>query len=107
MERKMLQSNLKDYKRNKCIPNIINVKDAKEKVVELKWAFAGHTARQKFDRWNRKIIQWRPWELKREKGSFQRGVRMMLNEMDQNGRVQPVIKKFGREKKGLHSEIVE
>jgi len=30
--------------------------------------FAGPTIRQKGDRWNKIILQWRPWSNKRKKG---------------------------------------
>lgn len=68
MERQMLHIKLQDRKRNEYIREVTKVRDATEQIAKLKWKFAGHTIRQKDERWNKQIIYWRPWEHKRGRG---------------------------------------
>lgn len=68
MERSMLGVKLKDKKQNNWIRNKTKVKDAGQHIARLKWSFAGHNARQKDNRWNTAIQQWRPWMGKRTRG---------------------------------------
>lgn len=37
----------------------------KEHVALLKWSWAEHTVRQTRSRWNKKILQWKPWARRR------------------------------------------
>ncbi|CAG9840644.1 unnamed protein product [Diabrotica balteata] len=68
MERQMLNIKLSDKKRNEWISNKTKVKDVSTQVAKLKWKFAGHTLRQKDERWTKTIIHWRPWNHKRKRG---------------------------------------
>ena len=61
MERAMLGIRLADRKTNEWIRKRTKVIDAAEYVAKLKWSFAGHNARQKDERWNATIQNWRPW----------------------------------------------
>jgi len=64
----MLHVKLIDRRRNEWIRNTTKLGDVKEVVAKSGWTFAGHNARQKDDRWNKCILNWRPWENKRSRG---------------------------------------
>lgn len=68
MERAMLNITRKDKVRNERIRNITKVTDIGVKIAQLKWSYAGHVARSSTNRWNRKIVDWRPYEHKRGRG---------------------------------------
>lgn len=68
MERVMIGVTLRDRKRNEWIRQRTKVVDIVERVTSLKWNFAGHIVRLTDERWNSRIIRWRPWEEKRGRG---------------------------------------
>lgn len=68
MERSMLGISLRDKIPNDEIRRRTKVKDIIEKITELKWQWAGHVARQKDERWQTRIVKWRPRETKRNRG---------------------------------------
>lgn len=60
MERTMLGIRLQDRVRNTEIRRRTKVKDIGERVVELKWSWAGHMARRGDGRWSTAITEWWP-----------------------------------------------
>lgn len=70
-ERNILQISLEGLKRNEWMQNNIKVKDARNNLAELNRSFEGYNARQKDNRWNQQINQWRHWESKRKKVKLQ------------------------------------
>ena len=68
MERTMLGLTLRDRKTNKFVRKKTGVLDAVERYAYLKWNWAGHTVRQSDERWNRKILEWRPMTTRRSRG---------------------------------------
>ena len=68
MERRILNINLQDRITNTEIRKRTKVKDVIEKICALKWNWAGHIGRMTYNKWTRRIIEWRPWENKRSRG---------------------------------------
>lgn len=50
------------------LQNKQNVTVIIQQATQQKWDFAGHVAKTKDNRWNRRIIQWRPWTGGKSKG---------------------------------------
>lgn len=68
MERAMLGVSLRDHLTNEEVRRRSGVQDVIEKIVTLKWNWAGHLARIRDDRWTKQIMEWRPRETKRSQG---------------------------------------
>ena len=68
MERRILDINLQDYITNTEIRKRTKVKDVIEEICALKWKWAGHIGKMTYNKWTRRIIEWRPWENKRSRG---------------------------------------
>jgi hypothetical protein len=64
----MLRISLRDRIMNEEIRQITKVTDVIDRAERLKWDYAGHVARRNDGRWNRKILQWRPWAGQRSRG---------------------------------------
>ncbi|XP_030766839.1 uncharacterized protein LOC115890677 [Sitophilus oryzae] len=55
--------------KNKRYPQYLKTKVYNPCVLPaLRHEFAGHNVRQKVDRWNKCIVNWRPWENRRSRG---------------------------------------
>ena len=67
MERRILNINLQERITNTEIRKRTKIKDVIEKICVLKWNWAGHIGRMIYNKWTRKIIEWRPWENKRSR----------------------------------------
>ncbi|CAH2235024.1 jg1294 [Pararge aegeria aegeria] len=68
MERAMLGVSLRDQIRNEEIRRRTRVTDIAQRVVKLKWQWAGHIARRTDGRWGSKVLEWRPRTGKRSVG---------------------------------------
>ena len=60
MERVILGISLRDRVPNTIIRQKTRVTDAVERILCLKWNWAGHVARMTDNRWTRRILEWRP-----------------------------------------------
>jgi len=58
MERSMLGVSLRDRIPNEIIRQRTKVVDVVERIATMKWAWAGHLARD--GRWTKRVIEWRP-----------------------------------------------
>ncbi|KAG7299826.1 hypothetical protein JYU34_016843 [Plutella xylostella] len=67
-ERSMLGIKRRDRKRNKDIREKTKIIDAVEFSCQLKWRWAGHTARAGDNRWSERILHWHPYEAVRPRG---------------------------------------
>jgi len=60
MERSMLGVGLRDRIPNEIIRQRTKVADVVERIATVKWAWAGHLARTRDDRWTKRVIEWPP-----------------------------------------------
>ncbi|EFN65840.1 Putative uncharacterized transposon-derived protein F52C9.6, partial [Camponotus floridanus] len=60
MERSMLGISLRDRVRNDIIRSKTGVPDIVGQIAALKWRWAGHVARCKDERWNKRLVCWTP-----------------------------------------------
>ena len=67
MERVMLGVSLREKIRNEEIRKRTGVMDVVERVLRLKWQWAGHIARDNI-KWTKILLQWRPRQSKRSVG---------------------------------------
>ncbi|CAH2245134.1 jg2388 [Pararge aegeria aegeria] len=68
MERAMLGVSLREQIRNEEIRRRTRVTDISQRLVKLKWQWAGHIARRTDGRWGLKVLEWRPRTCKRNVG---------------------------------------
>ena len=68
LERKITGTKLLDKIKTKDIRNRTGTKDIRYTVKKLKFKYAGHIARNKEDRWERRVLEWQPRGFKRTKG---------------------------------------
>ena len=68
MERCMLGITRCDRKRNTWVRNITRVTDIIERVMKLRWSWAGHVARQTDQRWTKELLEWYPRDHTRARG---------------------------------------
>ena len=68
MERSVLGISLRDKVRNNIIRSKIGVVDVVGQVATMKWRWADHVARCKDERWNKRLLCWRPRALTRSVG---------------------------------------
>ncbi|CAH2259301.1 jg10040 [Pararge aegeria aegeria] len=68
MERAMLGVSLRDQIRNEEIRRRTRVTDIAQRVAKLKWQLAGQIARRTDERWDLKVLEWRPRTGKRSAG---------------------------------------
>jgi hypothetical protein len=72
MERTMIGVSLRDKINHEQIRQRTKVTDINEKILKMKWRWAGHVARQDPNRWDTKIIGWRSRTTKRNRGRPQK-----------------------------------
>ena len=68
MERSMLNVTYKDRKTNIWVRERTKVIDIINTVRKMKWSWAGHINRLKYDRWTSRVTTWRPYDNKRLQG---------------------------------------
>jgi len=65
----MLGVSLRDRIPNKIIRQRTKVVDVVERIASMKWAWAGHLARTRDERWTKRVMEWRPrHEASRSRG---------------------------------------
>lgn len=68
MLRSILNVKTKDKIRNATLYNQANTKTITYKTAKLKFSFAGHLARERHDKWHKRITDWTPYNETRRKG---------------------------------------
>lgn len=68
MLRSILKIKLKDKVRISAIKSKFNIHDIGGKIVNLKWKYAGHVARENKNKWNKIATFWTSYGNKRSRG---------------------------------------
>jgi hypothetical protein len=71
MDRAMLGVSLPDRIRNQVIWQRTKVTDIAHRISMLKWRWAGHISRRTYNRWGKRVLEWRPRLGKRSVGRLQ------------------------------------
>ncbi len=58
----------KDEIRNERLRKVTKVQDIKARAKKLKMKYAGYIVRKREDKWERKALEWTPWDQKRRVG---------------------------------------